>query len=177
MGLFDVVVYPSEMRQKKTLDVYYLHNRAIAISNGYVPKENVPAFSRKEEWKGKTVFFTVSRLTPEKNIGLIIDAFEQVHEKNPHTLLYIVGDGIIREELEQYVRTKKYAKSIEFVGEKLGNELEYYYAMGDVFVSASDHESEGLTTLEAISHGKPIILSSSPGNAAQQFFCDNGYLF
>lgn len=177
MGLFRAVVYPSEMRKNKTLRSYGLENRAIAISNGYIFKKNVPVFSRQNAWHDKMVFFTVSRLSPEKNIRLVIDAFRKACDKNPDILLCIVGDGVMREQLEQYAKTSEFASRIEFVGQKLGDDLEYYYVEGDVFVSASDHESEGLTVLEAISHGKPIILSSSPGNAAQQFLQENGYLF
>ncbi len=177
MNLFSAVVYPSEMRKQKTLDAYNLHNQAIAISNGYIPKENVPVFSRPDAWQGKTVFFTVSRLSLEKNLELVIDAFVKAREDNPRILLCIVGDGLEREHLERYAQTKVHAESIEFVGQKLGDDLEYYYTVGDIFVSASDHESEGLTTLEAISHSKPIITSSHPGNAAQQFLSGNGYLF
>lgn len=177
MGWFDSIVYPSEIRKNKAMETYHLQNQAIVISNGYIRKEPMNKYSRKDVWQGKIVFFTVSRLTPEKNIKLIIDSFDEACNKNPDIFLCIVGDGIIKEQLEDYTKTKKHALSIELVGEKLSDDLEYYYTMGDVFVSASDHESEGLTTLEAISHGKPIILSSSPGNAAKHFFCDNGYIF
>lgn len=96
MNLFDAIVYPSEMRKEKTLGTYHLQNLSIAISNGYVPKENIGVFERREAWKNKTVFFTVSRLSPEKNLKLVIDAFEKSRDKNPDILLCIVGDGLER---------------------------------------------------------------------------------
>ena len=84
---------------------------------------------------------------------------------------------MIYDDLIEHAHTKDAHNSIIFIGEKRGEELAKYYKMGDVFVSASSKESEGLTTLEAVSFGKPVILADAQENAARQFVQENGLLF
>lgn len=151
MGLFDGIAYPSQIQRESILSKYRLKNTSVVISNGFLPFGEDVEVQKPESWKGKTLFFTISRLSVEKNIPIIIDAFEELWKQYSEILLVIVGDGIIYDDLVEYARTKDSHCSIIFTGEKRGEELAKYYKMGDVFVSASSKESEGLTTLEAVS--------------------------
>lgn len=175
MRHFDCIIHPSKIQEELIERKYNLTNDNRHISNGFIPFDAIDSIVRKPEWNGKTIFFSVSRLSREKNIHLIIDAFDRIEDSN--SILLIVGDGTEREKLEECASKKSRHANIYFIGEKRGSELAGYYKLWDIFVSASNRESEWLTTLEAISMGKPIILSDASGNAAKQFVQQNGYLF
>lgn len=177
MGLFDGIVYPSQIQRESILSKYHLKNTSVVISNGFLPFGEDIEVQKPEWWEGKTVFFTVSRLSVEKNIPIVIDAFEELWRQYPETLLVIVWDGVVYDDCVEYACTKDSHLSIIFVGEKRGEELAKYYKMWDVFISASSKESEGLTTLEAVSFWKPVILADAQENAARQFVQSNGLLF
>ena len=169
MRKFDTIIYPSPIQQDIMTAKYDLRNNAVAISNGSIPFGENASAEKPDTWRDKTVFFTISRLSKEKNIHRLLNAFDRVHEQHANAILVVVGDGIARKELETSARQKASSDSIFFVGQQRGDALARYFKTGDVFVSASDRESEGLTTLEAVSFGKPLILSDAPGNAARQF--------
>jgi len=75
----------------------------------------------------------------------------------PVTKLVIVGDGPARGELEELAKTLGLVKNVIFAGAKPWGEIGKYYQIGDVFVSASTTETQGLTYCEAIAAGLPVV--------------------
>lgn len=92
MGQFDAVIYPSRIQMDSVHGKYGLKNRAEVISNGFSPLEVAETFDRPDWLKGRTVFLSVSRLTPEKNVHMLVEAFDVLHAHHPQTALVIVGD-------------------------------------------------------------------------------------
>ena len=177
MWKFDAIVYPSKIQMDSVHLKYKLKNQATVISNGFTPLEiNIP-LEKPSHLQWKTVFLSVSRLSVEKNIHMLIEAFERVHAANPNSALLVVGGGNAQKELEQLASSKKASEAIYIVGEKRGNELANHYLWWDVFVSASSREAEPVTVLEAVGFSKPLILSDAPGNGGRQFIEENGLLF
>jgi glycosyltransferase involved in cell wall biosynthesis len=100
-------------------------------------------------------FLFIGRLSPEKNIPRIIRAFSYLYQKHPDTRLSIVGDGpektkieslIHEHHLEQVVVLKSWT---EDVAEEMWS--------ADIFLLASLHEAYGLTLIEAMAVGMPIV--------------------
>lgn len=90
----------------------------------------------------------VSRVSKEKGL----DDFCQLTVPEGYTKI-LVGDGPYLSELK-----KKYlAENIHFVGKKTGTTLSEYYANASVFVFPSKTDTFGLTQLESISSGTPVI--------------------
>ncbi|MGR6688076.1 glycosyltransferase family 4 protein [Furfurilactobacillus rossiae] len=108
------------------------------------------------------VLLSLSRLAFEKNIHEVIMALPDILAQQPNAQLVIVGDGPAREDLEQQVRVMKLTDHVTFTGEVANEDVYRYYQMADVFVSASDSESQGLTYIEAIAAHLPIVVMSSP---------------
>ncbi|MEG0496430.1 MAG: glycosyltransferase family 4 protein [Carnobacterium sp.] len=103
------------------------------------------------------LLLSLGRVAKEKSIDILINSMPEVLIKQPTTKLLIVGDGPEKQELECLVQELDLAKSIYFVGEVESSQVQAYYQAADLFVSASDPESQGLTYIESIVSGTNIV--------------------
>jgi glycosyltransferase involved in cell wall biosynthesis len=115
--------------------------------------------------EGKMVVGTVARLSREKGIGILLEAFAKVHKAVPHAHLLIVGDGSQLAYLQGLARHLGIGDSITWTGQ-----LSWEEAMGclgrmDVVVVPSRYEGFGLTAIEAMACGKPVVASRVDGLA------------
>jgi glycosyltransferase involved in cell wall biosynthesis len=97
------------------------------------------------------VVMLVSRIAPEKNLHVVIQAFEQMRKINPLARLVMVGDGPARAELE-----KQYPQVI-FAGMLTGEPLAQHFASGDIFLYPSLTETYGNVTVEAMASGQATV--------------------
>lgn len=102
---------------------------------------------------GVAVF--VGRLAQEKNLEEIISMVSMANLQNFRLL--IVGDGPHRQALEEYVENCGVKNQVIFTGMIAPEEIYRYYQVGDVFVSASTSETQGLTYVEALANGLPAL--------------------
>lgn len=118
----------------------------------------------REKWgyqPDTPLLLSLSRLAFEKNIHTVIEAMPDILAKKPDAQLLIVGDGPARETLERQVRNLHLTDHIQFAGQIDNDDVHHYYQMADVFVSASDSESQGLTYDEALASDLPIVVMRS----------------
>lgn len=108
------------------------------------------------------VLLSLSRLAYEKNIHEVIAALPEIIAQVPTAQLCIVGDGPARETLENQVKDAGLSEHVQFTGEIDNDEVYNYYQMADLFVSASNSESQGLTYIEAMAAGLKTVVASSP---------------
>jgi glycosyltransferase involved in cell wall biosynthesis len=96
---------------------------------------------------------------------------------DPKASLVFVGDGLLRDELQRYVKEHG-LKHVHFLGFRNQSELPACYSMADVLVLPSDFEPWGLVVNEAMCFGLPIIASDKVG-AALDLVRDgvNGFVF
>ena len=116
----------------------------------------------REEWGIKerdTVVLTASRLTPEKNVLMLIDAFAALKKKD--IFLIIAGDGWQKPVLEAKVRELGFCDQVRFIG--MRKDMPQVYQGADIFVLCSRYEGFGHVYLEAMASGLPCIgLRSDP---------------
>lgn len=103
------------------------------------------------------VLINLGRLGGEKNLGELLELFAQARQKNDSLKFLIVGDGPAREALEQQARDLGVAQHVIFTGMVDPHQVQNYYQLGDVFVSASTSETQGLTYIEAAANGLPLL--------------------
>jgi len=123
------------------------------------------------------VILHVGRVSPEKNLGTLIRAFEHVQDANPNAKLLIVGRGPYLDRYYDLVRHRGLAGDVIFTGFVPETELPEYYAAADIFATASRFETQGLTVLEALASGTPV--AGANYRAIPEFVQDgrNGVLF
>lgn len=112
----------------------------------------------------RPILVHIGRLAHEKNIGLILDALRRVRSIHPRVLLVIAGEGPARTSLVRRVRSMGLAANVRFLGYlKRGEPLWDCYCAGDLFVFASQTETQGLVLLEALALGVPVVSIAALG--------------
>lgn len=104
------------------------------------------------------VIIFVGRLAKEKNIEELVLYHSKL--RDPHITLLIVGDGPHKTKLEECVKNTK-ANAV-FTGIVQYDEIADYYRLGDIFVSASTSETQGLTYIESLACGVPTLCRKDP---------------
>lgn len=103
------------------------------------------------------VILYIGRVAYEKNIDELIDKFFDLSEKIDNLKFLIVGGGPYLENLREKVDTLSMRDRILFTGMIDNKEIYKYYKLGKVFVTASTSESQGLTYIEALASGLPVV--------------------
>ncbi|MFL2078603.1 glycosyltransferase family 4 protein [Marinilactibacillus psychrotolerans] len=98
-----------------------------------------------------SVLVSVGRVAKEKNLEEIIYYMSRLQD--PSLRLLVVGDGPYRSTLEEYVDKLNMHPYVIFVGMVDPVNIPAYYQLGDVFVSASTSETQGLSYIEALASG------------------------
>lgn len=101
------------------------------------------------------VMVYVGRLAEEKNISELLHQTAALSD--PSVRLLLVGDGPYRASLESQVQALGLTEQVIFTGMIPPDQVADYYRLGNVFVSASSSETQGLTYLEALSSGVPAL--------------------
>lgn len=110
----------------------------------------------------ETMLLSLSRISYEKNIQAVVSALPEVLLENPRVKLVIAGDGPYKADLEHLVAKLDLTDHVQFTGMISPNEVALYYKAADFFISASTSETQGLTFLESLASGTPIIAQTNP---------------
>ena len=103
------------------------------------------------------VYGYLGRTSGEKNIKTIIKAFSDVKNKDK-TVLMIVGGGPELADLQDYASSLGVIDYMIFTGFVNWDKVPKYYQIMDVFVNASKSETQGLTYIEALASGLPLLV-------------------
>ncbi len=119
------------------------------------------------------ILLTVSRLSYEKNLFFLLEAFANVLKRlSKNVYLVIVGGGYLKSLLVIKAKKLKIDRWVIFTGQVNYTSLPHYYSGADVFVYAGSFESQGLTITEAIVSGLPLVVLDKFGSA-QHFVKNN----
>lgn len=102
------------------------------------------------------LFVSVGRLDSQKNPILLINAFNSLHQRNPETRLLLVGDGVLRGQVEKRVGDLNLTSHVAMCGLKSAAEVARYLKAANVFILSSAYEGMPISVLEALSSGLPV---------------------
>ncbi len=111
---------------------------------------------------GERVLLNIGRLAKEKNLEQVLRVFPRLREVCPDVRFVIVGEGPQRGYLGEMAKELGVADAVTLTGPKPWERIDQYYAMGDVFVSASHSETQGLTYVEAMASGLCVCAVNDP---------------
>jgi len=123
--------------------------------------------------EGEKILMHASNFRPVKRVGDVVRVFAKVRERMPAVLLFI-GDGPERPHIQWQVREMGLSSDVHFLGEQ--DQLEPLFFCTDLFLLPSEEESFGLTALEAMNCGVPVVAADVGGLPEVIVDGETGYL-
>ena len=119
----------------------------------------------------------VGRLGREKSVDVLLDYWKAGVKPEDHIHLVVIGDGPVRPELEEQARALGIEDMVTFTGRVEHEDLPPYYALCDVYVTASLSDTNSISMLEGMCSGLPVLQRNDPLNADQVRDGKNGFNF
>jgi glycosyltransferase involved in cell wall biosynthesis len=118
----------------------------------------------------------VGSLIERKGVIHLLKAMQKVKIKWPDYKLLIVGEGVLREVLETYVRENGLQGHVSFLGPQSQSEVAGLMRRSKLFILPSTEEGQGAVLVEAMASGTPCI-GSNVGGIPDVITTDTGRLF
>ncbi len=137
-----------------------IHPKSLRVITNPCPVESIQSLAQENDpdIPDKRYIVNVARLVPQKGHALLMEAFARADI--PHQLV-IVGEGPLREELEQKARDLGITERVLFAGKRRNPYP--WMRKADLFVLASEYEGLGIVLTEALACGTPILSTDSRG--------------
>ncbi|MCL0040150.1 glycosyltransferase [Thermodesulfovibrionales bacterium] len=163
-NLMDEVTVPSENTTKELIEKGISAEKIRPLRRWVDTEVFSPAKNDTHHWHKyglgeSTKLLYVGRVSKEKNLELMANAFIEIVDAGSKCHLIIVGDGPYRKELERMLT----GYPVLFTGFLVGDELYKIYASSDVFVFPSTTDTFGNVVIEAQASGLPVIVSDKGG--------------
>ncbi|NNF21846.1 MAG: N-acetyl-alpha-D-glucosaminyl L-malate synthase BshA, partial [Saprospiraceae bacterium] len=160
----DIVTSVSDSLRKQTMD-YFNIQKDIAVVHNFIDLEKFKRKPNKEYRRAlapndEKIIVHTSNFRKLKRVDDVVYIFKGILEKIDARLL-LVGDGPLRQNIEGLCRKLKLCDKIQFLGKQ--DAVDEVLSLGDLFLLPSEKESFGLSALEAMACGVPVVSSNAGG--------------
>ncbi|MGG5318301.1 glycosyltransferase [Enterococcus sp. AZ072] len=156
MDMADKVVVATKLQREDLLvDFPNDKDKIAAIPVGGIRDQEEAKEFKKENLSPIQKFITVSRLAAEKHIDIVIKAINEARKEYPGLSLDIYGQGGEDKKLRELIKSLNAEEYVKLQGHS--NKIEEVYPEYDAFISGSYSEGFGLTYIEALDAGLPIV--------------------
>jgi glycogen synthase len=171
MQLADRVIAVSQHTKKAIMRDYgipadkieVVHNSINPGASAPLDNQNAYRYLAVMKQHGYKVIVNVGRLTVQKGLPTLLQAFQKVVAQEPKTVLLLVGSGEQYHELIGMAADLGIGANVMFADFQRGKNWRDAFSIGDLFVLPSVSEPFGLTPLEAIGYGTPVLISKQSG--------------
>lgn len=180
----DVVIFPT-IKVKNTFDGYGFKGPGHIIPTGiYLEKFQDDQYDpnrlqqMKEQYglnQAKIVLLFLGRVSREKSIADLLEQYANVASKD--VLLLIVGDGPDKPEFVDIIHRLGIDDFVIFTGMVAPEDVGQYYRLADLFVNFSVTETQGLTYIESLASGTPLLVKYDDNLSGVVDEGVNGYTF
>lgn len=132
-----------------------IHTLPVFVDADKIKNQKISFDLRKKYPEFGKIILIASRLTKEKNIFLGLDVFKKILAKQNNVGLIVAGEGPLRGALEKYAEKIGVVKQVRFLGWQ--KDIISFYKSADLFLSTSFYEGYGMSILEALLSGCPVL--------------------
>lgn len=159
------VIVLSDFSKRYITDIYKQNpDKVIIIPGGvdvdkFVPPEDKISLKRRLSLPlDKAILLTARRLVVRMGLENLIYAIRYVVEKEKNVILFILGGGFLKRDLEDLIEREDLKGHIILLGPVDADKMSSYYQACDVFIIPSKYDEWfGLVTIEALSCGVPVV--------------------
>ena len=176
----DGVTAVSEFLRTKTMSQYEITKDIKVIPNFInqdiykkIDNHETQCLKEKLSKNGEKILVHTSNFRPLKRVDDAIRAFKIINDKIPSRLL-LIGDGPERSKCEYLVKDLGLVDNVKFYGEQ--ESFTEILSVSDLFLMPSQSESFGLSALEAMACGVPVISSNAGGLPELNLHGETGYI-
>lgn len=169
--LADRIVAVSEITKQAIMKDYDVPSDKIDVVHNSIDRElmvpldddNAYRYLTRLKEDGWRIITNVGRLTIQKGLFNLMYAAKEVISREPKTMFLIVGNGEQYYELISLAAELGISRNVIFTGFQRGKNWRDSFGIADLFVMPSISEPYGLTALEAIEYGSPVLISRQSG--------------
>jgi glycosyltransferase involved in cell wall biosynthesis len=169
MHAADCIIAVSEFTKRVIVEHYGISpEKVMVVHNGIDHTEyqkTLPPALLHIRTQGKKIVLFVGRITIQKGPDYFIKVARRVLEHDPNVLFVISGAGDMEYQIIRMAADMGLGDKVVFAGFVRGEELTKLYRAADLYVMPSVSEPFGLTALEALANGTPILVSRQSGVA------------
>ncbi len=162
----EVVIAVSNFMKNKLIQYYGINPGKIRVVYNATEHKDPPRldeglFGLKSA--GKKIVLFVGRITLQKGPDYFLQAAKKVLEKNPDVFFIITGSGDMETQIIEESAKLDIADKVLFTGFLRGDALSKVYRMADLYVLSSVSDPFGITVLESLTYGTPVLISKQSG--------------
>ena len=154
------MVLPVSKNLQKHIESYGIKNRFEIIPNVVNLNDFYPLVKKGKDKNQPKKILTVALLVPIKGIPFLLKALANLKTKRQDFFLDIVGDGLNRQKYEELTEKLGLQNLVKFHGLRTKKEVAEFMRNCDFFVQPSLYETFGVTFIEAMACGKPIVATN-----------------
>jgi glycosyltransferase involved in cell wall biosynthesis len=169
------------MSRRRLIDLGVMASKIERVPVAVDPQEFSPAHVCADVFQSlgvrarrERIVLTVGRLSREKNLPMVVEAIGRLQDRAHPPVLVVVGDGPERDSLSRLCVDKPY---VVFAGLQQGEMLKRLFASANAFVFASQIDTLGLATMEAMTSGTPVLVPSDAAIAEFVVHGSSGYCY
>lgn len=163
MEAADMVIAVSKFTKDKIVKHYGIKPEKISVLHNAIYRETIKKHQSFPIKQNDKIVLFLGRITMQKGPDYFLDMAKKVLTKVKNVKFIITGDGDMMEQTIKKSIKLDIQKNVLFTGFLRGEDMERAYQNADVYVMPSVSEPFGLTVLEAIQHGAPVVVSKQSG--------------
>ncbi|MBV9159204.1 MAG: glycosyltransferase family 4 protein, partial [Candidatus Kaiserbacteria bacterium] len=168
MEAADCVIAVSELTKQIIVEGYGIPERKVRVVYNGIDESTVPTGSSTRRMRslkdaGYKIVLFLGRITLQKGPDYFLRAAKRVLEKNPRVMFVMSGSGDMDDRMLELSAQLGISGNVIFTGFLTGTDRYEMYMAADLFVMPSVSEPFGITPLEAMKLGTPVLISKQSG--------------
>lgn len=167
MQCADCIIAVSHRTKQTIIDHYGIHpDKVIVIHNGLEHEEHgreLPTILGEVRAQGKKIVLFLGRITIQKGPDHFLHVARRVLDLDKNVMFVITGSGDMEHRVIRMASDLGIANNVIFTGSVWGDERLQLYRAADLYVMPSVSEPFGITALEALANGTPLLISKQVG--------------